>query len=115
MRSGEPGRLAVETATTCTTLCRFAAPPAPAAAAAPSAEAAAAAALATAAARAGRLRDLDLDLTTIELGAVEARDGRVRVFAGRHLDEPEAARPPGVAIHHDGRRLDLAEAGEGFA
>ena len=70
-------------------------PPPPAAAAATRAAAVAPAAVAAAALRG--LGDLDLDLATIDILTVEARDGLLGVLLARHLHEAEAPRPTGVA------------------
>jgi hypothetical protein len=67
------------------------------------ATAAAAATAATAAAttRGALARLTDGERTTPERLAVERVDRRLRLRVGRHLDEGEAARPPGLPIGHD--------------
>src|SRR6266550_7162993 len=65
-------------------------------------------AAAVAAAAAGALLGLiHPQRTPAELLAVEILD-RARGIGARHLDEPEAARPAGVAIGDDAHRLDGA-------
>src|SRR5438128_2001970 len=88
-------------------------PPPPAAAAATRAAAVAPAAVAAAALRG--LGDLDLDLATIDILTVEARDGLLGVLLARHLHEAEAPRPTGVAVGHHAGRFDAAVGSEDFA
>src|SRR5919107_1616013 len=53
-------------------------------------------------------RLVDRQVAAAELLAVELRDGRLALFARRHLDEAEAARAARVAILDDRGRLDVA-------
>src|SRR5215470_417917 len=95
-RQRAPSR-GVETAATCTGL-----PPTPA--------------LATTAAgtitKAGGLRRLHRQPPPVHFLPIELFDRCVGPFARRHLDKAEAARMPGLAVHHDRRRLDDAGLGE---
>src|SRR2546426_1179715 len=85
MRHRHSGRAGVMNATTCTGLPALAAP-----AGAPRSPTSASA-----------LGQLDLELTAIELVAVEARDRLVGLLGRRHLDEAEPARAAGVPIDDD--------------
>src|SRR5262245_11869594 len=67
---------------------------------------------ARASARAGGLGVLHLQHSSIQFLPIELLDRRVGPFSRRHLDKAEAARTPGLAVHHDRRRLDDARLGE---
>src|SRR5207249_4875209 len=58
-----------------------------------------------------RVRQLDLELTAIELVAIETLDGLGGLLGRRHLNEAEPARAAGVPIHDDGGGLDGADLG----
>ena len=62
-----------------------------------------------------RVRQLDLELTAIELVAIETLDGLVGFLGRRHLDETEPARSPGVSIHDDCSGFDAADLGKELA
>src|SRR5688500_4470744 len=87
-----------------------------AAAAAPVSAAAgtSAAASATAAPALGTVLGLvDAQRAAVEVGAVHLLDRRLGRLGGRHLDEGESARSPGLPLDHQLDLDDLAELGEG--
>src|SRR3990170_1110222 len=51
------------------------------------------------------LRLTDVDLPAADLAAVQLRDGLAGLARRAHLDEAEAARPSGLAVGDDARRL----------
>src|SRR5262249_33535267 len=59
-------------------------------------------------ARVALARLVDPQRATVEVGAVELAHRGLRAFGGRHLDEREAARPAGLAIHDDRDAGDLS-------
>src|SRR5439155_23370342 len=81
------------------------------AATAPPAESAAT----TATARPRGLGLLDLDGPPVEVGAVETADCLLGFLRGRHLDEAEAARAPGIAIRDHTGGFHGAGSREGLA
>src|SRR5688572_25311280 len=73
----------------------------------------AAAAEATAARACGhRLRLVDGQVPAAEVVVVELIDRLLRFLIGRHLDEPESARPAGGHVAHDLDALDGSASGE---
>ena len=72
-------------------------------------------AFAAAAATATLLGLVDVDGAPIELAAIELLDRRLGLLVRAHLDEGEATRTAGVAIHHDLRVGDGPDLPEGVA
>src|SRR5262245_15046322 len=58
---------------------------------------------------------VDGEITTIDVLAVEAGDGRASVLIVAKLDETEPTGPAGVAVHDQRGGRDIAELGEEFA
>src|SRR5262245_63664838 len=46
-----------------------------------------------------------IELPAVDVAPVQGRDGLLGLAVRAHLDEPEAARAPGVAVGDDRRRL----------
>jgi len=122
-RRGEVGRLelpaAAATTTTTTTAAAAATTATASAAAAAATPTATTAATATTTAAAAAIfagtSFVDSKVTTVEILAVHARDGRLGLRVVGHFDEAEATGAPGVAIHNEGRRSDFAESLESGA
>ena len=62
-----------------------------------------------------RVGQLDLELTAIEVVAIEPLDGLVSLVGRSHLDETESARSTGVPIHDDGSGFHGADLGKEIA
>src|SRR5688572_32237498 len=63
---------------------------------------------------AGRLGQFHLELTAVELVAIEARDRLLSLLGRGHLDEAEPARLAGVPVGHDRGGLHNTGLGEEF-
>src|SRR5687768_6443679 len=115
--AGVAGSPAISTAAAAAAVSAAAGTSAAAAAAAAAVSAAAGTSAAAAAAAAPALGTVlglvDAQRAAVEVGAVHLLDRRLGRLGGRHLDEGESARSPGLPLDHQLDLDDLAELGEG--